>query len=67
MQPAVFGLLAAMSGTLMGISMLSAGWLLDYVEPRRLGLAGGAGFAGIAVLLAGYFMLRSRRNKPHRE
>ncbi|KAI7263037.1 hypothetical protein KC345_g9271 [Hortaea werneckii] len=65
LQPAVFGLLAAVSGTLIGLSMLSAGWLLDYVEPRMLGFAGGAGFAGIALLLAGYYSLRSNWNKPH--
>lgn len=58
LQPAVFGLLAAVSGTLLGLSMLGAGWLLDYVEPRMLGFAGGAGFAGIALLLAGYAWLR---------
>lgn len=64
LQPAVFGLLAAVSGTIIGLSMLSAGWLLDYVEPRTLGFAGGAVFAGIALLLAGYYALRSKWNKP---
>ncbi|MNR52610.1 hypothetical protein D3C85_1724790 [compost metagenome] len=47
----------------MGISMLGAGWLLDYVEPRMLGFTGGTGFAGIALLLAGYAVLRSRKKK----
>ncbi|WNS41638.1 MFS transporter [Paenibacillus sp. MMS20-IR301] len=67
LQPAVFGLLAAVSGTLLGLSMLTAGWLLDYVEPRMLGFAGGAGFAGIALLLGGYFLLQSSGNKLHQE
>lgn len=67
LQPAVFGLLAAVSGTLIGLSMLSAGWLLDYVEPRMLGCAGGAGFAGISLVLGGFFLLRRKWNKPHNE
>lgn len=58
LQPALFGTLAAVSGTLMGLSMLFAGWLLDRVEPRTLGFAGGAGFAFIALLLAGYAAVR---------
>lgn len=65
MQPVLFGFLAAMSGTLIGMSMMGAGWMLDYIEPRTLGFAGGAGFAGIALLLSGYSLLRSKWNKPH--
>ncbi|MNE65528.1 hypothetical protein D3C80_1610110 [compost metagenome] len=53
-------MLSAASGTLLGLSMLGAGWMLDYVEPRMLGFAGGAGFAVIALLLAGYAALRAR-------
>lgn len=67
LQPAVFGLLAAVSGTLLGLSMLGAGWLLDDVEPRMLGFAGGAGFAAIALLLGGYYLMRSKWNKRYRE
>lgn len=60
LQPVVFGMLSAASGTLLGLSMFGAGWMLDYVEPRMLGFAGGAGFAAIALLLAGYAALRAR-------
>jgi MFS family permease len=63
LQPVIFGMLSAVSGTLLGLSMLGAGWMLDYVEPRMLGFAGGAGFAGIALLLAGYAAMRSRQKK----
>ncbi|MNC01510.1 2-acyl-glycerophospho-ethanolamine acyltransferase [compost metagenome] len=63
LQPVIFGMLSAAGGTLVGISMLGAGWLLEYVEPRMLGFAGGAGFAGIALLLAGYAVMRSRQKK----
>ncbi|WP_054943017.1 MFS transporter [Paenibacillus ihuae] len=63
LQPVIFGMLSAAGGILMGISMLGAGWMLDYVEPRMLGFAGGAGFAGIALLLAGYAVTRNRQKK----
>jgi MFS family permease len=61
LQPVIFGMLSAVGGTLIGISMLGAGWLLDVIEPRTLGFAGGAGFAGIALLLAAYAAIRSRQ------
>ncbi|MHA6534272.1 MFS transporter [Paenibacillus sp. BAC0078] len=65
-QPAMFGMLSAVSGSLIGVSMFGAGWLLDLVEPRTLGFAGGAGFAGVALLLAGYVFVRSRWKKVRR-
>lgn len=40
MQPFVFGLLSAVGNTLLGLSMLFAGWLLEGVEPRMVGFAG---------------------------
>jgi MFS family permease len=61
MQPVIFGLLSAVGNTLLGLSMLLAGWLLEWVEPRALGFAGGAGFSGIAILLAGYALVRSKK------
>lgn len=61
LQPVIFGMLSAAGGLLIGVSMLSAGWMLDYVEPRDLGFAGGAGFAGIALLLGAYYLVRSRQ------
>lgn len=62
-QPVVFGILAAVSGSLLGVSMFSAGWLLDFMGPRTLGLAGGVGFAGVALLLAGYVFVHSSWKK----
>lgn len=61
-QPLIFGFLSAAGGLLLGISMLSAGWLLDHIEPRTLGFAGGAGFTGISLLLGGYYLLRNIRD-----
>ncbi|WP_379158674.1 MFS transporter [Paenibacillus sp. sgz5001063] len=62
-QPVLFGILAAISGSLIGVSMFGAGWLLDIVGPRTLGFSGGAGFAGVALLLGGLSLLRRRREK----
>lgn len=65
MQSVVFGFLSAMGNTLIGLSMLLAGWLLNRVEPRLLGFAGGAGFVGVALLLAGYVLIYSKRKRLH--
>ncbi|WP_188114490.1 MFS transporter [Paenibacillus sp. B2(2019)] len=62
MQPVIFGLLSAVGNTLLGLSMLVAGWLLEWMEPRALGFAGGAGFSVIAILLAGYALIRSKKS-----
>lgn len=66
LQPVVFGLLSAVGNTLLGLSMLLAGWLLDFVEPRMLGFAGGAGFSGIAILLAIYVWVRKKEYREVR-
>lgn len=63
MQSVVFGFLSAMGNTLLGLSMLLAGWLLNRVEPRILGFAGGAGFAGVALLLAGYALIHRKKQR----
>ncbi|WP_151737947.1 MFS transporter ['Paenibacillus yunnanensis' Narsing Rao et al. 2020] len=60
LQPVLFGMLSAAGNSLMGLSMLAAGWLLDVLEPRELGLTGGACFAAIAVLLGSYAYIRGR-------
>lgn len=62
-QPFVFGLLSAVGNTLLGLSMLFAGWLLEGVEPRMVGFVGGAGFAAVALLLAGYAGVRSKKKR----
>ena len=66
MQSVVFGFLSAMANTLLGLSMLLAGWLLNRVEPRMLGFAGGAGFVGIALLLAGYALIHRKKKRLRR-
>lgn len=53
-QPALFGMLTAACHTLLGLSMLLAGFLLNVAEPRELGFTGGACFAAIAVILGVY-------------
>lgn len=56
----IYGLVTACSSSMLGLSMFGAGLLLEVVEPRNLGFAGGLGFAGIAVLLTTYGWLRAR-------
>ncbi|MEC0128804.1 MFS transporter [Paenibacillus pabuli] len=56
----IFGLVTACSSCMLGLSMFGAGLLLEVVEPRTLGFAGGLGFAAIAVLLTSYGWLRAR-------
>ena len=56
----VYGLVTACSSTMLGLSMFGAGILLEVLEPRRLGFAGGLGFAMIALLLAAYAWIRAR-------
>ncbi|UPK44662.1 MFS transporter [Paenibacillus pabuli] len=56
----IFGLVTACSSCMLGLSMFGAGLLLEVVEPRKLGFAGGMGFAAIAVLLTIYGWLRAR-------
>ncbi|MFC4183145.1 hypothetical protein [Saccharococcus thermophilus] len=51
LQGLVFGLLATISNTLIGIFMLGAGILLEAVNNRMLGLIGGMGF-----ILTGLFL-----------
>ncbi|KYD09578.1 MFS transporter [Saccharococcus caldoxylosilyticus] len=50
-QGLVFGLLATISNTLIGISMFGAGIILEVVNNRMLGLIGGMGF-----ILTGLFL-----------
>ncbi|MDT3428513.1 membrane protein DedA with SNARE-associated domain [Paenibacillus forsythiae] len=59
-QPLLFGLLTAAGSSLLGSSMLLAGYLLTSVEPRSLGLAGGLCSAAIAVLLGAYAWMKDR-------
>ncbi|MFP4978078.1 MFS transporter [Paenibacillus sp. CN-4] len=59
-QPVLFGFLTAMGNTLLGLSMFGAGLLLEAVEPRQAGFAGGIAFAVVAVVLGIFYRVRSR-------
>lgn len=50
-QGKLFGLLAAITNPLLGVSMLLSGVALEYLPPRTLGLLGGAGYMLIAIFL----------------
>ncbi|AIQ11151.1 hypothetical protein PDUR_03375 [Paenibacillus durus] len=62
-QPLLFGLMTAAGSTVLGLSMLLAGYLLARVEPRLMGLAGGVCFAAIAVLLGVYAWVKDRKGR----
>lgn len=53
-QGLVFGILSTMSNTMIGISMFSAGILLEFMDNRLLGFVGGIGFVltGISLFIA---------------
>jgi MFS family permease len=59
-QGLVFGLLATISNTLIGISMFGAGILLEVVNNRMLGLIGGVGFVLTGLFL---FVVYSSKEK----
>ncbi|AWB43736.1 MFS transporter [Paenibacillus sp. CAA11] len=67
-QGPMFGLLAALGGALMGLSMLGAGVLLEWFDPRTVGRLGGLGYAASALLLALYwFVGRGHARRKERE
>lgn len=51
LQGTIFGIIATISNTLLGISMFLAGVALEFIYPRTLGLIGGLSFIIIAILL----------------
>ncbi|MCD7035569.1 MFS transporter [Metabacillus sp. GX 13764] len=50
-QGKIFGVLLALSNSLIGISMLAAGGLIEAFGSRTMGFAGGMGFAALGFLL----------------
>ncbi|WP_223068196.1 MFS transporter [Paenibacillus caui] len=56
-QGPVFGLLSAISNALLGCSMLAAGWLLEWFDPRTIGRFGGGAYIVISLLLMLYLWL----------
>ncbi|HFL3236850.1 TPA: DUF202 domain-containing protein, partial [Clostridioides difficile] len=56
-----YGVVTAWSGSVLGLSMFGAGVLLERMDPRQLGFAGGLGFAVLALFLSAYAWIRDRR------
>jgi MFS-type transporter involved in bile tolerance (Atg22 family) len=50
-QGMMFGLLATMGNTILGLSLLLAGVALNYLAPRSLGLIGGVAYILIAIVI----------------
>ncbi|KQL52452.1 hypothetical protein AN964_02105 [Heyndrickxia shackletonii] len=50
-QGTMFGLLATIGNTLLGISMFLSGFVLQYLAPRSLGMIGGIAYILVAILL----------------
>lgn len=59
-QGRFFGFLATLQNSMMGVVMLLAGFSLDWVEPRTLGLAGGGLMAIAGAVFAVVFFTNSR-------
>ncbi|KZZ83050.1 hypothetical protein [Bacillus sp. SJS] len=53
-QGLIFGLLATLSNTILGISMFGAGMLLEWIPNRILGLIGAVGFIAAGVMLLAF-------------
>lgn len=60
-QGMIFGFLSTMSNTLMGLSMLGAGILLEWIPNRVMGMLGGAGFVMIGCMLMVFYLLRKNK------
>ncbi len=66
-QGKMFGLLATIGNTILGLSMFLSGFALNYLAPRSLGLIGGIAYILIAIFIltaiaAKYY--RKRRMSP---
>lgn len=53
-QGRFFGMLSTMQNTVMGLTMLSAGFALDGLDPRTLGLIGGTCFVAVGLAFAAF-------------
>ncbi|WP_025684393.1 MFS transporter [Paenibacillus maysiensis] len=61
-QGPLLGMLTAWSQGIIGLSMLGAGVAVEIMEPRMLGLIGGAGFVSISIMISIYYT-RARSRK----
>lgn len=52
-QGTMFGLLATIGNTLLGISMFLSGAILQFIAPRFLGMIGGITYMVVAIILIG--------------
>ncbi len=62
-QGRIFGLIATLSNSFLGVSMFLAGLALNYLPPRTLGLIGGISFMMIANFLLVIFLVKSARKR----
>ncbi|MEK5258364.1 MFS transporter [Paenibacillus sp. FSL L8-0663] len=62
LQGPLLGMLTAWSQGIIGLSMFGAGVAIEMMEPRMLGLAGGAGFIVISIVILMYYA-RTRSRK----
>lgn len=62
LQGPLLGMLTAWSQGIIGLSMFGAGVAVEMIEPRMLGLIGGAGFVMISILITIYYT-RARSRK----
>ncbi|MGE8203479.1 MFS transporter [Heyndrickxia sp. NPDC080065] len=60
-QGSMFGLLATISNTMLGISMFLAGSALEFIEPRLLGFIGGISFIFVSLFLIFTFTIKKSR------
>ncbi|WP_339201446.1 MFS transporter [Paenibacillus sp. FSL P2-0322] len=62
LQGPLLGMLTAWSQGIIGLSMFGAGVAIEMMEPRMLGLGGGAGFVVISIVISMYYA-RTRNRK----
>lgn len=62
-QGTMFGLLATIGNTILGISMFLSGLALHYLTPRSMGMIGGVGYMLIAIFLLAVISSKTYRKK----
>lgn len=62
-QGTMFGLLATIGNTILGISMFLSGLALHYLSPRSLGLLGGIAYILIAIVILAVISSNTYREK----
>lgn len=62
-QGTMFGLLATIGNTLLGISMFLSGFALQFVVPRSLGMIGGIAYIMVAIFLMTVISTKAYRRR----